>query len=121
MTLITMGIGLLAGVLSGLLGIGGGAVLVPLMVFVLGITQHTAQGVSLLVIIPTAMAGVWRFHQDKLVDYRMAAYLAAGSVLGMLVSANFVQLIDGAILKKIFGIFVLIVGARMIFPQKLQQ
>jgi uncharacterized membrane protein YfcA len=112
--LLIFGLGLFGGVLSGLLGIGGGVVMVPLMVLVLGMAQHIAQGVSMLVIIPTALVAIWHFHKDKLVDYRMAALLAAGAVSGALLSANFVQYIPGADLKKLFGVFVIYTGIRMI-------
>ncbi len=112
--LITATVGLIGGILSGLLGIGGGVVLVPLMVFLLGIAQHTAQGISMLVIIPTALVAAWHFHKDKLVDYRMAGLLAIGAISGALFSANFVQYISGNDLKKLFGIFIIYTGIRMI-------
>lgn len=107
-------LGIIGGVLSGLLGIGGGVVMVPLMVLVLGITQHVAQGVSMLAIIPTALVGVWHFQKDKLVNYRLAGLLAAGAICGTLLSSNFVQYIPAADLKKIFGVFVILTGIRMI-------
>ncbi len=110
----TFVVGLVGGVLSGLLGIGGGVVMVPLMVFVLGIAQHMAQGISMLVIIPTAMVALWHFHKDKLVDYRMAGLLASGAICGALVSANFVQYIPGSDLKKLFGVFIIYTGIRMV-------
>lgn len=116
-TLITLTAGLTAGVLSGLLGVGGGIVLVPMMVFVLGVSQHIAQGVSLLVIIPTAASGLWHLHKEKLVDYRTAALLSGGAILGALISANIVQSIPAAELKKIFGVFIIIMGGRMLFAK----
>lgn len=112
--LVIFALGLFGGVLSGLLGIGGGVVMVPLMVLVLGMAQHIAQGVSMLVIIPTALVAIWHFHKDKLVNYQMAALLAAGAVCGALISANFVQYIPAADLKKLFGVFVIYTGIRMI-------
>lgn len=112
--LLIFTLGLFGGVLSGLLGIGGGVVMVPLMVLVLGMSQHIAQGVSMLVIIPTALVAIWHFHKDKLVNYRMAALLAGGAVTGTLISSNFVQYIPGADLKKLFGVFVIYTGIRMI-------
>jgi uncharacterized membrane protein YfcA len=111
---LTLAIGLVGGVLSGLLGIGGGVVLIPMMVFFLGIAQHTAQGISMLVIIPTALVALWHFHKDKLVDYRMAGMLALGAVSGALVTANFVQYIPGGDLKKLFGVFIIYTGIRMV-------
>jgi hypothetical protein len=112
--LITLIIGMITGILSGLLGVGGGIIMVPMMVFVLGVAQHAAHGVSLLVIIPTALAGIWQLHKEKLIHYRMAGYLAVGAVIGALISANFVQDIPANDLKRIFGIFVIIMGSRVI-------
>lgn len=107
-------IGLGTGVLSGLLGIGGGVVLVPMLVFILGTLQHTAQGISMLVIIPTAIVSIWHFHKDKLVNYQAAVYISAGAVTGALISANLVQYLPASALKQIFGVFVIYSGYRMI-------
>lgn len=112
--LLTLAIGLVGGVLSGLLGIGGGVVLIPMLVFILDIAQHTAQGISMLVIIPTALVALWHFHKDKMVDYRMAGLLALGAVSGALITANFVQYIPGSDLKKLFGVFIIYTGIRMV-------
>lgn len=108
-------IGLSAGLLSGLLGIGGGVVLVPMMVFILGIAQHTAQGISMLVIIPTSLVSIWYFYKEKLINYQAALYMATGAVIGALISANFAQNIPASELKRIFGIFVIYSGLRMIW------
>lgn len=116
--IITVLIGLAAGGLSGLLGIGGGAIVVPALVLGLGITQHLAQGVSLAVIIPTSIAGLFNFHRKGLIIYRMAAWLAVGSIAGMLISAYYVHFIPSFILKKYFGIFLALVGVRMLIDQK---
>jgi uncharacterized membrane protein YfcA len=111
-------IGLAMGLLSGILGIGGGVVLVPMLTFILGTEQHAAQGVSLLVIIPTDISGLFALRKNKLVDFRAVRWIAAGSVAGALLSANFVQFISPFALKKIFGLFIIYAGARMIFPPK---
>ncbi|MBP2635901.1 MAG: Sulfite exporter TauE/SafE [Firmicutes bacterium] len=108
-------IGLSVGLLSGLLGIGGGVVLVPMLVFLLGVAQHTAQGISMLVIIPTSIVSVWIFYKEKLINYQAAAYMATGAVCGALISANLVQAVPASDLKRIFGIFVIFSGARMIW------
>lgn len=112
--LVVFIMGLTTGILSGLLGIGGGVVLVPMLVFILGILQHTAQGISMLVIIPTAIVSIWHFHKDKLINYQAAFYMAAGAVIGALISANFAQYLPASELKRIFGIFVMYSGYRMI-------
>lgn len=117
-TMLLIGMGLGTGILSGLLGVGGGVVLVPLMVLLLGTAQHLAQGISMLFIIPTALSGLWQLHKNKLIDLRVAALIASGSIVGAAVSANFVQYIPAAELKKAFGIFVLYSGFRMVMPKK---
>lgn len=110
-----LGIGLLTGFLSGLLGVGGGVVMVPLMAVILGVEQHLAQGISMLVIIPTSLAGIWHLHKQQLVDYRAAALFASGSIVGAMLSANYVQYISSEDLKRIFGIFMIYSGARMMY------
>lgn len=116
--LIALTTGVIAGVLSGMLGVGGGIILVPIMVFALGLSQHIAQGISLVVIIPTAAAGIWHLHKEKLVDYHTAGLLSCGAVIGALISASIVQDIPAVALKKIFGTFIIIMGARMTFAKK---
>lgn len=111
-------IGLFTGFLSGLLGIGGGVVMVPLMSLFLGIEQHLAQGISMLVIIPTSLVALWQLHKKKLVDYHSAALFAVGAIVGAVISSNLVQYISGADLKKIFGVFIIYSGTRMILGKK---
>jgi uncharacterized membrane protein YfcA len=111
-----MGLG--TGVLSGLMGVGGGVVLVPMMVFILGTAQHLAQGISMLFIIPTALSGLWHLYKSKLVDLRVAGLVAAGAIVGTAISANVVQYIPSAELKKAFGCFVLYSGFRMVKQKK---
>lgn len=113
--LITLLSGMLSGILSGLLGLGGGVILIPVMLFILHMSQHTAQGISLLVIIPTALAGIWQLHKAKLVNYKLALYLASGSIIGALVSANFVQYIPADYLKLLFGIFIICIGCKILW------
>ncbi len=116
--LMILAMGLLTGVLSGLMGVGGGVVLVPMLVFLLGAEQHMAQGVSMLFIIPTALSGLYHLVRCKLVNAKVAMLIAAGALVGAMVSANFVQYIPAADLKKMFGVFVIYSGFRMIMPKK---
>ncbi len=102
--------GLAAGFLSGLMGVGGGLILIPAIVLLLNISQHTAQGISLLVIIPTATAGVWRLYKDRLVDLTLVLPLSIGAVLGAIISASFIQTISSGALKTSFGLFTIAVG-----------
>ena len=116
-----IGIGLITGLLSGLLGVGGGVIMVPLMAVVLGIEQHLAQGISMAVIIPTSLVGIWQLHKKRMVDYRSAALFAGGSIIGTLLSSSFVQYLPGADLKKIFGAFMIYSGIRMVIGKKKPQ
>ena len=116
--LMILAMGLSTGILSGLLGVGGGVVLIPMLVFILGTEQHLAQGISMLFIIPTALSGLHHLLRCKLVNLPVALYVGVGSLAGILISANFVQHIPAGDLKKMFGAFVIYSGTRMILPKK---
>lgn len=116
--LFIVGLGFCAGILTGIMGVGGGVVLVPMMVLLLAVPQHLAQGISMLVIIPTVIVAIIKLRQANLFQYRMALLLATGSIIGSLLSSNLVQLIDGVVLKKIFGVLVIYSSIRMILPAK---
>ncbi|MEG6586435.1 sulfite exporter TauE/SafE family protein [Dendrosporobacter sp. 1207_IL3150] len=104
--------GLAAGVLSGLLGVGGGVILIPAMYFILGIDQHTAQGISLVVIIPTALAGVWRLQKENLIDFKIVIYVSIGAIFGALISASLVQTVSTYFLRTGFGLFIIAIGIK---------
>ena len=114
--IVVLGFG--TGILTGIMGVGGGVVMVPMMVLLLGESQHLAQGISMLVIIPTVMVAILKLRNSNLFEYRTALLLAAGSIVGSLLSSNMVQLIDGVILKRIFGVLVVYSSIRMILPAK---
>ena len=114
---VLAGIGVFAGVLAGLLGIGGGLVMVPAMVLVLGFDQHVAQGTSLLVIIPAALSGSYTHYRNGRVSLRDAAFLAGGGVLGASIGSILALSVDDAVLRKLFAIFLLVVAARMILTR----
>ena len=117
--IVVLGFG--AGILTGIMGVGGGVVMVPMMVLLLGVSQHLAQGISMLVIIPTVMVAILKLRNSNLFEYRTALLLAAGSIGGSLLSSNVVQLIDGVLLKRIFGVLVVYSSIRMILPAKAQK
>ena len=116
MMILPVLLGFFAGILTGIMGIGGGVVLVPMMVLILGVQQHLAQGISMMVIIPTVLVAIYKLHKSRLFEYRTAIFLAAGSMIGTMLSSNWVQQIDGALLKRIFGILVIYSSIKMIFP-----
>ena len=75
-------IGIITGTLSGLLGIGGGAIMVVLCTSLLHVSQHVAQAVALAAIIPTSFVGAAKHHKNGLINYKVGIYLAIGGILG---------------------------------------
>ncbi len=112
-------IGLAAGFLAGLLGIGGGVLMVPAMVLLLGFDQHVAQGTSLMVVIPAALTGSYTHHRNGRLFLRDAAILAAGGVIGAVIGAVFALSIDDDILRRLFAGFLLVIAVRMLLPKGL--
>ena len=110
-------IGLAAGFLAGLLGIGGGVVMVPAMVLILGFGQHVAQGTSLLVIIPAALSGSYTHHRNGRLLLRDAAWLGVGGVLGAILGSLFALSMEDTLLQRLFAIFLLVSAVRILWPR----
>ena len=114
-------IGLLAGILSGLVGIGGGIIMVPLFIYFLGLTQHNAQGLSLAVMLPpVTFLAVYNYHtagDGGNIDWRVAVLVSALFIVGGFLGSKFALQIDQRMLKKIFGVFMLIVAIKLIFTK----
>jgi hypothetical protein len=107
-------IGLVSGVTSGLFGVGGGVVMVPAMMLVMGFTAHRAVGTSLAVIIPTALMGTFQHHRQANVDWRMALALAPLAVVGGYCGARLAEGLSAGQLKRVFGGFLILVGLRLL-------
>ena len=109
-------LGVLTGLCSGFLGLGGGFILIPALVYIFGLTQHQAQGTSLAIMVPpiTLLAAL-RYYYNGNVKLGMAIFIAAGFVIGGLIGADIVQNIPGAVLRKVFGLALFAVAVRMIF------
>ena len=107
-------VGAVAGVLSGLLGIGGGAIMVPAMTLLMGLSQHLAQGTSLLVIIPTAISGSITHFRMGNIRLETAAWLSIGGVVGAVAGAYLALASPDAILRLLFGCYLAFTGARML-------
>ena len=111
---IGVAIGLVAGVASGVGGIGGGIIMVPAMVFFLGLSQHAAEGTSLLAIIFTAFAGTRVNLQHGRVDLRHAGVIGAAGIVFAQLGASLALAMSGERLSQLFGAFVVLVGIRML-------
>lgn len=109
-------VGLLAGLASGLLGVGGGIVMVPLLTMVLGFSQHKAHATSLASIVPIAAVGAATFALADKVDYRIAIFLAVGSLVGAPLGARLMSRTGEAALKTSFGILLSVVALSILWP-----
>ena len=110
----TVVFGVSIGLLSALFGIGGGVAMVPFMVLLLDRSPHLAEGTSLLVIIPTAVAGVIAHRKRGFVSFRHAGWLAVGGVFGAFAGARSALSIDEELLKLLFALFLAVMGVRTI-------
>lgn len=114
--LLLLVIGLVAGFIAGGLGVGGGIIIVPALVFFFGMTQHQAQGTSLAVLaIPIGfIAAAYNYHKENHINYKYAIILVAaflvGSYLGSKLSVN----LPAKTLKKAFGVLMLVAGLKMV-------
>lgn len=113
--LLGIGIGLVAGLASGLAGIGGGVVMVPAMVFLMGFEQHIAQGTSLLAIVFTSISGTVVNRRNEHVDVRNALLIGGIGALVAFGAARFANTVDADLLRRLFGGLILFSGARMLY------
>ena len=109
-------LGLVAGIASGFLGIGGGMILIPVLVYMFGLTQHQAQGTTLaLMVPPIGLLAAMKYYFEGNVKINMAAFICIGFFVGGLIGALFVHKIADPHLKKGFGIFLFFISLKMIF------
>ena len=109
-------LGLGAGALSGLIGIGGGIVIIPALVAFFGMSQQQAQGTTLaLMVPPIGLLAAWTYYRQGFVDLRAAGLICLGFVLGGLVGARFAVGLPTVALRRIFGGVLLVMSLRMLF------
>ena len=108
-------LGLAVGVLAGLLGVGGGTLLVPILVLGQGIDQHTAQGISLLMIVPVGIVGVLSYARRGRLTVRALPTLLAGGAIGALAGSLLAHRTVAPTLSRLFALFLFAVAAQMIF------
>lgn len=108
-------LGLIAGIFSGLVGIGGGIILVPALVLGFGLSQQSAQGTTLaLLVLPIGILGAMEYYKQGYVDWKIVGLLALGFVFGSLLGAKLALALPTVILKRIFGGTLLVIGLKMI-------
>src|SRR5258705_5413201 len=119
MTFVILLLGLCVGVLVGLLGIGGGVVLVPAMIYVLHMDQHLAQGTSLFILLPPIGLGALRqYRKAGNVDLRAGILCALGMILGAYFGSKFAVLMSAQKLKGLFGGFLIFSAALLLMKER---
>ncbi len=111
-------VGLLSGMLAGVFGVGGAIIVIPALVFILGLSQHTAQGTSLAFMLPpVGILATWNYWKDGYVNWKFALVLSltfvVGAYLGSQVSLN----IPDKMLRRVFGVLMMVVAVKMIFSK----
>jgi uncharacterized protein len=111
-------LGLLVGAISGLIGIGGGILTIPALVFLFGFSQHQAQGTTLAMLVPPiGLLAAWTYYSQGYVDLKVAAYICLGFFLGGPIGARIATHVPGAALERIFGVALLLISLKMIFSK----
>ncbi|HZY30088.1 MAG TPA: sulfite exporter TauE/SafE family protein [Candidatus Methylomirabilis sp.] len=109
-------VGLVAGVFSGLIGVGGGIIIVPALIFLFGMSQHHAQGTTLALLVPPiGLLAAWTYYKQGYVDLRIATFMCMGFFLGGLFGAKLATALSSPVLEKVFGIALLLISLKMIF------
>jgi uncharacterized membrane protein YfcA len=116
MSLIYLVIGLAAGLLSGLFGIGGGILIVPALLLVGRMAPATATGTSLgALLLPVGALGAWQYYKNGHVDVRASALIALGLLVGAFFGARVAQGLDPALARRAFAVFLLLVSVKIWF------
>jgi uncharacterized membrane protein YfcA len=112
-------IGLAAGILGGMVGIGGGVLIVPALVLVLGLSQHQSQGISLaMMIFPVGILGVINYYKKGYVDFKYAGLLALGFFAGSYIGSKFSLSLPQDTVKKIFAIVMILLAIKLLLSGK---
>ena len=112
--LILMAIGLFAGIASGFVGIGGGMIIVPALVFGLGMSQHMAQGTSLAMMIPPiGILAVFQYYKAGAVNIQFSIALAATFVIGAWIGSRWSLKLNPAVVRAVFALFMLYAAVRL--------
>jgi len=111
-------LGLIAGIFSGVVGLGGGVIIVPALVFIFGLSQQQAQGTTLaLMVPPIGILAAYTYYQHGFVDLKIAALVCVGFVLGGWLGAKVAVQLPKETLQKIFALFLFLISIKMFFTK----
>ena len=113
---ILLCLGLIAGMLSGLVGIGGGIVIVPALIYFMGYSQHQAQGTVLFMfLLPIGILGVFNYYQAGYIEWKTALVMGSTFIIGSYFGSKLSISIDQVMLRKVFGVIIFLLSLKMIF------
>ena len=112
--ILLLSIGLIVGVVSSMLGVGGGIILVPILVLLMNFEMHHAIGTSLAVIVLTALIGALTHYKLGNVNVEIAVIIAIGAAAGAVLGAHVAEALPSSYLEKIFGVMLLIIAIKML-------
>lgn len=116
--LVLLLIGVAAGFASGFVGVGGGIIIVPALVFFLGFSQHMAQGTSLaLMLPPIGLLGFYNYYKSGNTNITAALIIAAAFILGAYFGSKISIGMDQRIVKRIFGVVMMLAAAKLLFSK----
>jgi len=108
-------LGLFTGLTNGLFGSGGGTLLVPGMIFLLGIEEHKAHATTISIILPLAIVSTYIYYRSGIMSFNVTLKVVIGGVLGGYIGAKLLNRIPSSILRKIFAVFMMVAALRMVF------
>ena len=115
MTFLYILLGLMIGVLSGIVGIGGGIMIVPALVYLFHMTQHKAQGTSIAaLLVPAGALAFWEYYKAGNVDLRAGLLIAVGFLVGGYFGGLWAQHLSELVLRRVFGTLLVIIGIRLL-------
>ena len=111
-------IGLIAGTFSGLIGIGGAIIIIPSLIYLLGMDQYTAQGTSLGIMLPPiGLLAAWSYYKEGALNLQYAMIIAGAFLIGGYIGSRFALNIPEAMLRKVFAIVLAIIALKMFFSK----
>ncbi len=116
--LILIFVGILAGMLAGMFGVGGAIVVIPVLVFILGLSQHDAQGTSLAFMLPpVGFLATWNYWKAGHVNWKFALVLSLAFIIGSYFGSHISIGISDKLIRKLFGVLMILVALKMIFSK----
>ena len=111
-------VGILSGLLAGIFGVGGAIIVIPALVFILGFSQHDAQGTSLAFMLPpVGILATWNYWKEGHVNWKIALILSLTFVVGSYLGSHFSINMSDKLLRRLFGILMILVAIKMIFSK----